>query len=291
MATHSAFDYAQAFCRNLGLLTPDDQARLRQTTIAIPGMGGVGGHHLLSLTRLGVGRFVIADGDVFDLPNMNRQAGATIQTLGQSKVAVMAAMALAINPELSLRTVPEALHQGNLDAFLSGCALVVDGLDFFQIRIRRVLFRRARELGLTVVTAGPLGFSAATLIFTPDSPSFDEFLGIHDGMPEQEQLIRFALALAPAGLHLPYLDRAALNIPERRGPSSVIAVELCAAIAATEILHLILKRRPPLVVPWYSQFDPHRRQYRIGKLPLGNRHPLQRLKLWYLRRWLERSER
>ena len=283
--------YQEAFSRNIGLLTEAEQAVLRRACVAIPGMGGVGGAHLLTLSRLGVGRFVIADGDVFELANVNRQAGATVQTLGRSKVEVMAEMARAINPALVLRSVAEDLHAGNVDAFLSGVDVVVDGIDFFRIDARRMLFRRARERGLPVITCAPLGFSVACLIFTPEGPSFDEFFALADGMDEVEQLARFAVGLAPAGLHVPYLDIRRVSLSAHRGPSSAIAVNLCAAVAATEVLNCLLKRRAVWAVPRYAQFDPYRLRYRRGVLYWGNRHPLQRLKLWYLRRHLARHVR
>ena len=57
------FNYENAFSRNLGWLNEKEQQIIRQTVIAIPGMGGVGGHHLHSLLRVGFCRFKIADFD------------------------------------------------------------------------------------------------------------------------------------------------------------------------------------------------------------------------------------
>ena len=71
----SGFSYADAFDRNIGWFTPDEQQRLRGKTIAIAGMGGVGGVHLLTLVRLGIANFRIADLDSFELANFNRQVG------------------------------------------------------------------------------------------------------------------------------------------------------------------------------------------------------------------------
>ncbi len=287
MAQSPSEFFERAFASNIGLLSPDEQAKLRQATVAIPGMGGVGGAHLLTLARLGVGRFKIADRDVFELPNINRQVGATSQTMGRLKTDVMAAMAKDINPHATVDTLQDEITSANIDRFLEGADVVIDGLDFFRIDARRLLFARARAKRLPVVTCGPLGFSVALLTFLPDGPSFDEFMAIDDRMTEQEQLIRFAVGLAPAGLHIPYLDLGRINLAERRGPSSVVAINLCAAVAATETLNLILQRRPPLAVPRYAQFDPYRLHYRRGTLWLGNRHPWQQMKLWYLRRRLK----
>jgi len=280
------FDYATAFSSNLGILTPHEQDLLRDTTVAIPGMGGVGGAHLLTLTRLGIGRFAIADHDHFELKNFNRQSGATLATLGRPKTDVMAEMARAINPELSVRVYPDGLHSQNIDEFLHDCRVVVDGLDFFNMGARRLLFREARARQIPVVTCGPIGFGAAQLVFTPDGPSFDDYFAIRDDMEEREQLARFAIGLAPAGLHFSYLKLDSVSFTHHRGPSTAAAVSLCAGMAAVEILCFVLKRRPLVAVPRYTQFDPYRRRYRVGTLCGGNRHPLQQLKLWYFKRRL-----
>src|SRR5262245_20680110 len=64
-----ASDYFEAFSRHDGLLLRDEQERLRRCHVAIVGMGGVGGSHLMALARLGIGRFTIADPDRFELAN------------------------------------------------------------------------------------------------------------------------------------------------------------------------------------------------------------------------------
>src|SRR3989338_7847075 len=157
------FQYEEAFTSNLGLLTQEEQTRLRQATVAIPGMGGVGGAHLLTLARLGVGRCVIADPDLFELRNLNRQLGATTATLGQRKVDVMARMGREINPDVAIRIVADGIRPDNIEEFLAGCDVVVDGLDFFRMDARRLLFQRARANGLHAITCGPLGFGVAWL--------------------------------------------------------------------------------------------------------------------------------
>ena len=88
-----SFSYDDAFSRNIGWVTAEEQQSLRRKRAAIAGLGGVGGAHLLALTRLGVGAFHIADSDAFDLPNFNRQAGALVSTLGRPKTDVLANMA------------------------------------------------------------------------------------------------------------------------------------------------------------------------------------------------------
>ena len=64
---------AEAFSRNIGPLTQAEQDKLANVRVAIPGMGGVGSLHLITLARTGVGKFHIADFDVFEPANVNRQ--------------------------------------------------------------------------------------------------------------------------------------------------------------------------------------------------------------------------
>src|SRR5581483_3773284 len=116
----NAFSYDEAFSRNLGWFADYEQQALRTKTVAIAGMGGVGGVHLLTLARLGVANFKIADLDVFETANFNRQVGATVSTLGRSKVEVLAEMARDINPEATITTFSEGVTDANLDDFLAG---------------------------------------------------------------------------------------------------------------------------------------------------------------------------
>ena len=81
-------------------------------------MGGVGGVHLVTLARLGIGKFTLADPDTFEVGNFNRQYGATISNLGRNKAEAMASIALDINPELDLQTTYDAIDESNADRFL-----------------------------------------------------------------------------------------------------------------------------------------------------------------------------
>ena len=158
---------AEAFSRNIGLLTQEEQRQLANAKVAIPGMGGVGGVHLITMVRCGIGNFHIADFDTFEPVNVNRQYGARVPDFGRSKLQVMAEHALSINPYLEIKEFPEGINSSNMDEFLDGVQVILDGLDFFSFDTRRLLFNRAMEKGIYVVTAGPLGFSSAMLIFSP----------------------------------------------------------------------------------------------------------------------------
>ena len=270
------FDYATAFSRNIGWVTEAEQQTLRGKRIAIAGLGGVGGHHLLTLTRLGIGAFHIADFDTFDPANFNRQAGATTSTLGQSKLDVMTRQAKDINPELDITGFADGVTPGNLDEFLDGVDLYIDGLDFFAFEARQQVFAACAAKGIPAVTAAPLGMGAAVLSFLPGGMSFEDYFQL-DGCPVAETPLRLLMGLAPARLQMGYLaDPSAVDLANRKGPSTIMGCYLCAGVAATEALKILLGRGPVRAAPKGYHFDAYRNKLAHTWRPGGNRNPWQR---------------
>lgn len=287
---NAEFDYDAAFSRNVGWVTADEQRSLRGKRIAIAGMGGVGGVHLLTLARLGIGAFNISDFDTFDFVNFNRQAGAVMAALGRPKVDVLAEMALEINPALGIRRFPEGVSPANLDDFLKDVDLYVDGLDFFAFEARRATFAACHRLGIPAVTAAPLGMGTAVLVFLPGGMSFEEYFCL-EGCDEEEMAIRFLLGLSPAMLQRGYLaDPSRVNLAERRGPSTIAACQLCAGVTATEALKILLNRGGVIAAPRGYQFDAYRNRLVRTWRPGGNRNPLQRLGLMIARAQLRKMK-
>ena len=282
-----AFDYHEAFSRNLGWVTQTEQEVLRHKRVAIAGMGGVGGSHLLTLARLGVGAFNLADFDTFELANFNRQAGASMPHIGRNKLEVMSELAQGINPELAINAFPAGVDTDNLDAFLDDVSLYVDSLDFFALDIRRAVFAACYEKGIPAVTAAPLGMGSALLCFLPGEMSFEEYF-LMAGQPPEEQALRFMLGLAPRPLHMAYLvDDSRINMQEKRGPSTPMACELCAGFAGTYALKILLNRGDVPAAPRGIHFDAYRNKLATTWRPGGNNHPLQRLALSVARRRLD----
>ncbi|WP_395701292.1 ThiF family adenylyltransferase [Aquabacterium sp.] len=277
------FEYGDAFSRNIGWLTTAEQQRIRSARIAIAGMGGVGGAHLVTLARLGVGRFVIADFDEFSVHNFNRQAGAFLSTVGKPKVQVMERVALDINPEAEIRRLDDGVTAQNLDRFLDGVDVYVDGIDFFAIEARRMVFEACHQRGIPTLTAAPLGIGAALLYFDPRGMSFERYFQL-EGRDRNEQFARFIAGLSPAMLQRSYLAQpSAVNFAERRGPSTVMACDLCAGLMGTSVLKLLLGRGPLRAAPWALQFDAYRQQLKWTWRPGGNANPLQWLLLKLIR--------
>ena len=282
----TTFDYEAAFSRNIGWLSAGEQARLRTARVAIAGLGGVGGAHLLTLARLGIGHFRLADFDHFEVHNFNRQSGAFLSTLGQSKAEVMAGMARDINPQAELDVFDQGVTAQNVDRFLKGVDVCIDGIDFFAVDARRLLFAACRERGIPALTAAPLGMGVSLLYFKPGGMSFERYFRL-DGCDRPEQYARFIAGLSPAMLQRHYLvEPAAVDFQAQRGPSTVMACDLCAGVTGSAVLKLLLGRGPLRAAPWALQFDAYRQQLAFTWRPFGNAHPLQWLLLRFIRRRL-----
>lgn len=280
------FVYSTAFSRNIGWLTVNEQELLRHKRVAIAGLGGVGGSHLLTLVRLGIGAFNLADLDEFELVNFNRQAGANLRTIGKKKVETLAAMALDINPELDLNVFDHGIGPSNNREFLKDVDVYLDGLDFFAVAARRAVFTACTELQIPAVTAAPLGLSTAILNFLPGQMTFEEYFRL-EGQDEDEQLLRFFVGLAPGALHRHALvEPNTLQLASHRGPSTSIGCELCAGVAAGQVLKLLLGRGKVLAAPYALQFDAYANKAARTWRPGGNNHLLQRFALRMARKKL-----
>ena len=276
---NTLFNYELSFSRNIGWVTENEQSLLRSKRIAIAGLGGVGGSHLTTLTRLGVGKFNISDLDIFELANFNRQAGASLSQLDRSKVDVMTELALDINPELEIKSFPNGVNQGNVDEFLDGVDLYVDGLDFFALEARRIVFAACARKGIPAVTAAPLGMGVSFLCFMPGKMTFEEYFQ-WEGQSETEQLLRFMLGLSPTGLQLSYLtDTSRMDLANHKGPSTRMGCDFCAGMVGTYALKILLNRGSVVTAPKALHFDAYRNKFLITWRPWGNNNPLQRLNL------------
>lgn len=273
----SSFNYFEAFSRNIGWLTEEEQRILRTKRVAIAGLGGVGGSHLLTLVRLGIAEFNIADLDHFELANFNRQTGATVDTLLRPKAEALAEMAMDINPEIDIRIFPNGVTAENITEFFIDTDLYVDGLDFFAFDAREHVFQYCAKQNIPAITVAPLGMSAALINFLPGHMSFEDYFQLA-GYNELEKAIRFLIGLAPAILHRSYLaDKTRVDLRTRKGPSTVMACQLCAGVAGSEALKILLGRGKVLPAPHGIQFDAYLNKSIHTWRPGGNRNPLNQL--------------
>lgn len=279
MTENTEFSYTEAFSRNLGWVSLNEQRLLKSKCVAIAGLGGVGGGHLLALARLGVEQFHIADLDRFDVGNMNRQAGCTVSSFNQCKVQTMLTMVKDINPNAQVKTFPEGVNAQNIKSFLQDVDLVVDGLDLYAPRIRRMLFACSYELGIPLVTAGPLGGGTACLVFDKTSPHPDRYFNFNDQQTDMALMVQFLIGLAPKALQSRYITAKQHVSPLDGKLCSLSAGSYMASgMVVIKALQILLARGKVLAAPHYQQFDGYLNKYVSGKLRWGNRSPLQKLK-------------
>lgn len=291
MKTPFDFDFSVAFSRNLGWITGEEQTKLKNTRVAIAGMGGVGGVHLLTLVRLGIGKFNISDFDHFELQNFNRQVGADINTIGRAKIEVMRERALAINPHLELQTFPEGIHRENMAQFLEGVDIYVDGLDVFVLDLRRIIFEECRKKKIPVLTVAPIGSGSACLMFSPEGMSADRYFGWSD-KSEIEMYSRFILGFSPHFLHLPALvDRRYADAQQKKAPSLPMGCELAAGVMGSEVLKIILRRGKILCAPKSYQIDFYTLRFKRAWIPGGAKNIFFKIKLIIFMWLLKRADR
>lgn len=137
---------------------PLGQARLLETSVLLVGAGGLGGYVLELLARFGVGRIDVADGDVFEESNLNRQLLSSVDDLGRNKARVGAERAARIAPLSEVRALEFFLDRTNLPQVLENVDVVVDALG--GIAPRMALHDAALERGIPVVAGAVAGWTA-----------------------------------------------------------------------------------------------------------------------------------
>ena len=130
--------------------------RVREATVAVFGVGGVGSSCVEALARAGVGRLIVVDGDEVQVSNINRQAIAFHSTVGLRKVDVMSAMVADINPEARVVAVDAFVLPDTLDRAFGGVPLseidyVVDAIDTVSTKL--ALAQLAQREGVSLVSS------------------------------------------------------------------------------------------------------------------------------------------
>ena len=142
--------------RNRTIIDVGNQLVLFRSSVAVIGCGGLGGYVVEELARLGVGRIVVIDPDVFEEHNLNRQLFSTPENLGTAKVAAAAGRIAAVNPAVAVVPVQAAFSPENGPGLLEGCQVVVDALDSIQVRLE--LAEVCTELNLPLVHGAIAGW-------------------------------------------------------------------------------------------------------------------------------------
>lgn len=285
---NKVFSYKDAFSRNLGWLSEAEQLTIKNHTVSIAGVGGVGGQYAEMLARLGVSKFKLAEFDTFEIQNFNRQNGSGISTIGQSKIEVIQSLILDINPDAEIEIFKQGVTVENVDAFLANSSIYLDGLDFFVLDIREILFKKCREKNITAITVAPVGMGASMVIFNSTSMSFENYFGLHLSNNQFEKNVRFLLGLTPTLIQSKYLvDKTKSDFQNKKAPSLAIGPYLCAGVMGAQVLKVLLNRGQLQVAPWSLHYDAYLNTYKKKYIWGGFKNPFQIIKFYILKKMLE----
>ena len=204
---------SERYSRQRAILTEEGQALLARKRVLIVGCGGLGGHLIENMLRVGVGNVTAVDPDRFEESNLNRQLLSAEPLLGTLKAEAAAARAKAVNSAVEFRAVPQAFSAENGDELVRGCDLVLDGLD-----------------------------SATDRLLLEDICARHNVPLVHDAI--LGELVQAAVVPPGSGmLHTIYAGAGSAE-----GPKTSIAYTpaCCAAIQCAQAVKLLLNQRPPL---------------------------------------------
>lgn len=138
------------FSARTALLLGDDAcARLKDASIAVIGVGGVGAHAAEALVRAGIGSITLVDDDCVHPSNINRQTHALTSTVGQPKVRAMADRLIMINPALAVNPQQfEITPENTSDVLSSGFDLVIDAIDTFSSKLALLQYCNKSEINV-----------------------------------------------------------------------------------------------------------------------------------------------
>lgn len=163
------------YLRNRSCVTTAQQLSLAQAAVAVIGAGGLGGHVITALARIGIGRLIIIDGDRFDETNLNRQVLATTETVDALKAEAASAFVAKANPGVAVTAHAVHLDAANAAQLLAGADVAVDALD--NIPSRRILAETARSLNIPLVHGALAGFEGHVTTVQPADDALDALYG------------------------------------------------------------------------------------------------------------------
>lgn len=131
------------------------------------GCGGLGGHIVDQLARLGIGHITAVDGDVFDETNLNRQLLSNVDNVGKSKALAAKEHAIRVNPDIYLEPLSVYVHEANAEEITKGYDVICDALD--NVSSRFILQKFAEKNGVPMVYGAIAGwYGQVATIFPGD---------------------------------------------------------------------------------------------------------------------------
>lgn len=227
--------YQQMVERNIGVISRQEQNRLRKACVAVTGCGGIGGLSAEQLVRLGIGHVKIADFDNFETHNLSRQCGSTSMNIGQHKAKVLSRHFKDINPELKLDVFDNGITPENAEEFVGNAEIIIDGMDYSDFNSLLALYRAARKSNLCVINANAIGFGVNVFVFGPQTMSIEEYVGKSSMAPVEKML-----PYVPSYADPEVVEKAVLG--QINIPNIIMPQHLGTAIGVSEAIMILLGR-------------------------------------------------
>lgn len=207
------------FERNIPTLSEDEQKFLQSCRIAIVGLGGLGGYLCEMSVRLGIGSFVVCDGDVFDETNLNRQLLSSEGNIGTLKAEAALGWIQSINPNAKVDMYCQNFSADNASEILSGCDLVLDGLDNAESRL--ILEDACAKLNIPIVHGAIQGLTAQVGVALPGHNMLHKLFTseTHSETSDSTTTLKSTLSCTPA---------------------------FCASLQISQAVNLLCKKETPL---------------------------------------------
>jgi len=204
----------ERYQRNLGVISPSEQAKLLQSKVVIIGAGGLGGTVLELLTRMGIGKLIIADKDLIVDSNLNRQILSTETNLGRNKAEVAVRRVKEINSSIEITGHSFFINSDNVKKIIEGAEVVIDALD--NLPSRFVLQKACRDFKIPLVHGAIAGFNGQLTTIFPEDKGLELIYGSNKDLPEHG-------------------SEAELGAP-------TVTPALIASLEAQEVVKILLKR-------------------------------------------------
>lgn len=193
------------YARNKELINSDEQEKLSEFTVAVVGLGGLGGNISEQLARLGIGNLILIDTDVVDETNLNRQLFATEKNIGQVKAEAAKERLMDVNSGINYIFHSVYLNDSNAESILSKANIVVDAVD--NVPTRFLLQDMCKRLNIPLVHGSIGGWYGQVSFIMPGDDS----------------------------LNLIYPEKNAVGIEKKLGnpsftPALIASIEVCEVI-------------------------------------------------------------
>lgn len=142
--------------RTISLIGYENLLKIKRAKILILGLGGVGGYALETLIRSGIENITIADYDVIDISNINRQIIASTSNIGKLKTEEWQKRILSINSNVKVKVINEKINDSNIDIlFNDNYDFIIDACD--TIIVKKLLIKKCKEKNINLITVCGMG--------------------------------------------------------------------------------------------------------------------------------------